>query len=203
MNRIAELRKRAKISQAALGRAIGAAQNTVCNWENGNREPDFNYLQALSDFFGVSIDYLLGREAHESSTPSPDSVKIPVLGRVVAGVPIEAVTDILDYEEIPRAMARNGDYFALKVQGGSMAPEIREGDVVIVRKQDYVDSKDVAIVLVNGRDATIKEVQLSERGIMLIGWNVSEFQPHFYTSEEVATLPVTIVGKVVELRRKF
>lgn len=77
MNRIAELRKAAKISQSALGKIVGAAQNTVCNWENGNREPDFETIQKLADYFHVSVDYLLGRDdtKNDPATEYSDEVK--------------------------------------------------------------------------------------------------------------------------------
>lgn len=65
MNKIAMLRKQKGISQAKLGEIIGAAQNTVCNWENGNREPDNEMLTKLSKYFDVSTDYLLNNELEE------------------------------------------------------------------------------------------------------------------------------------------
>lgn len=74
---------------------------------------------------------------------------------------MEAVENILDYEEISEDMARQGDYFALQIKGDSMEPRIKEGDVVIVRKQPDVESGEVAIVLVNGDEATIKKCKNS------------------------------------------
>jgi len=67
MNRITELRKNKKISQKELGELLGVAQNTVCNWENGRREPEYEMLLKLANFFGVSTDYLLGNSDSESS----------------------------------------------------------------------------------------------------------------------------------------
>lgn len=91
--------------------------------------------------------------------PAGRGVRIPVLGRVVAGIPIEAVEEILDYEEITPELAATGEFFALKIRGHSMEPRMMEGDVVIVRKQEDVESGDVAIVLVNGNEATVKRVK--------------------------------------------
>lgn len=129
-------------------------------------------------------------------------ISIPVLGSVPAGIPLEAITDVLDYEEISPALAAHGEYFALKIKGNSMAPRICDGDVVIVKKESTIDNGDVAIIMVNGNEATCKEVQFSKAGITLVGWNVTEFQPIFYTREDVETLPVRIVGRVVEVRIK-
>ena len=99
-------------------------------------------------------------------------------------------------------MAASGDYFALRIKGNSMAPRICDGDVVIIKKETAVESGDVAIVLVNGNEATCKEVQFSKAGMTLVGWNVADFSPMFYTREEIETLPVRILGRVVEARIK-
>mgnify|MGYP002750313270 CR=1 FL=1 len=137
-----------------------------------------------------------------NSTNSRHGVKIPVLGQVQAGIPIDAVQDILDYEEITEDMAAHGEYFALQVRGSSMEPRMREGDVVIVRQQPEVENGETAIILVNGNDATIKRVRKSSEGIMLVPTN-PVFEPIFYNNEEIEELPVVILGKVVELRAKF
>ncbi len=127
---------------------------------------------------------------------------IPVLGTVRAGIPIEAVENIIDYEEISEDMARQGEFFALQIKGDSMEPKISEGDVVIVRKQSDVDSGNIAIVLVNGEEATIKKIQKFDGGINLIPSNPS-YDVRTYTNDQIESLPVQILGKVVELRAKF
>lgn len=84
-----------------------------------------------------------------------------------------------------------------------MEPRILDGDVVIVKKQEDVESGDVAIVLVNGNEATVKRVKKQKNGITLIANNISVYEPHYYSNEEIEDLPVRILGKVVELRGKF
>ena len=74
--------------------------------------------------------------------------------------------------------------------------------MVIVRKQDDCDNGDLAVVLVSGEDATVKRIKKSAAGIMLIPNNPA-FEPMFFSNEEIEALPVTILGKVVELRAKF
>lgn len=203
--RLKELRERSGYSQYSFADKFGVAQSTVGNWESGKREPNFETMQRLANFFGVSIDYLLGRESAPGGPPAPSrpgSQWIPVLGRVAAGTPIEAVEDILDYEEIDAQTASSGDHFALQIKGQSMEPKISDGDVVIVRKQDDCDSGDVAVVLVNGDEATVKRIKKEPAGIMLIPSNPS-YEPKFYSNDQVASLPVRIIGKVIELRAKF
>lgn len=171
--------------------------------------PTLEKMKAIASAMGMSLDEMLkalntNQPVVVSSKPqSARGVRIPVLGRVVAGIPIEAITDIIDYEEIPAQMAKSGTYFALQVKGRSMEPTLHEGDVVIVRQQPEVENGEIAIVLVNGNDATVKEVKEGPDGLTLIGHNVGVYSPHFYNRQEIEDLPIRIIGKVVELRRKF
>lgn len=84
-----------------------------------------------------------------------------------------------------------------------MEPRFNEGDVVIVRKQSDVDSGAIAIVRVNGDEATMKIVKKSPEGITLIATNPDVFLPQFYSNEQIENTPVEIIGKVIELRAKF
>lgn len=203
MNRIAELRKAKNISQSKLGKIIGVAQNTVCNWENGNREPDQHSLAKLAEYFNVSIDYLIGHISNTPGTQKPSgSILIPVLGKVAAGLPVFANEEILDYEEITPKMAASGEYFALQIRGDSMEPKISDGDVVIVRQQNDCETGDIVVVLINGDEATVKRIKKIPEGIMLVADNPN-YGPWFYSNKEIETLPVTIIGRVVELRAKF
>lgn len=201
VNRIKELRNVKQIKQIDLCKKLGVTQGALSSWENEKYEPDINSLKKLSEFFNVSIDYLLGR-SDTSSTHDSHGIRIPVLGKIVAGIPIEAVEEILDYEEITPELASSGEYFALRIKGNSMEPKISEGDVIIVRKQDYADNGDTAIVLVNGDEATVKKIRKSPDGISLIPNNPS-YDIIFYSNKEIEDLPVRIIGKVIELRAKF
>ena len=200
MNRIAELRKKNGISQAQLGKVLGVAQNTISNWENGNREPDNESLRKMSALFDVSINYILG--ADEQSVSSASGVWIPVLGTVAAGIPLEAIENVVGREEITAEMARAGKHVALRIHGDSMEPKFSDGDVVIVRLQPEVENGEIAIVFVNGDEATCKKIKKTPEGVMLISLNPA-YEPMFYSAREVEELPVRIFGKVVELRAKF
>lgn len=101
---------------------------------------------------------------------------------MAAGTPIEAVEDILDYEEIDAKTAASGEYFALQIKGQSMEPKISDGDVVIVRQQSVCNSGDIAVVLVNGDEATVKRIKKRPEGIMLIPSNPA-YEPMFYSKE--------------------
>ena len=200
MNRFREQRLLAGFkSQGDLAKHLFVNQTAVSQWERGVTIPSPPILLKLSQIYGVSTDYLLGNDA---PTETGKGVKIPVLGDVAAGVPIEAVENIVDYEEIDVALAATGEFFGLRVKGASMAPRILEGDVVIVRKQDDAETGDTAVVLVNGDSATVKKIKKMPDGIQLIPSNPA-YDPMYYTAAEVEALPVRIIGRVVELRGKF
>ena len=204
--RLKQLRNERGISQRQLAEFLKVAPSTISMYENGQREPNFEVLESLADFFNVDLNYLLGKTNKTTKiildSESSKGIKIPVLGTVPAGIPITAVEDILDYEEIPKSWENQGEFFGLKIKGDSMYPTLENGDVVIVKKQSTADNGDTVIVMVNGDDATCKRYERSETGIMLIP-NNSAYNPVFYTNEEIEALPLTIIGKVVELRRKF
>lgn len=202
MNRFREQRIKAGFrSQADLAKVLFVNQTAVSQWERGVTTPSSQLLIKLANLYGVTTDYLLGKEplANESS----GGKWIPVLGDVAAGIPIEAVEDIVDYEEIDAALAATGDFFGLRIKGSSMEPRIREGDVVIVRKQDDADTGDTAVVMVNGDSATVKRIKKEPDGSLWLLPNNPAYDPQHFSSAEIEDKPVHIIGKVVELRGKF
>jgi repressor LexA len=189
------------LSQQRLANKLGVSRSTVAMWETGKSQPDNSLLLKSAQILNVSVDELLGNES--APQKSDNAIKVPVLGYVAAGIPIEQIEDILDYEELdPERFNPNCEYFALKIRGDSMQPRIMDGDVVIVRKQPSVESGEIAIVCVNGEEATCKQVRKHEDGLSLISLNQS-YAPMYFTPKEVAEKPVTILGKVIELRGKF
>lgn len=198
---IKQARMKAQISQDELAKRLGyKSRSTIAKIESGENDLTQKKVAAFAKALNVSIDFLMDGNGNENNS---QRVRIPVLGRIVAGIPLEAIEEIEDYEEIPRKMAASGEFFALRIKGRSMEPKLTEGDIVIVRKQEDVDSGDTAIVLVNGDEATVKQIKKTEAGIMLIGFNVEVYQPHFYSNEQIEALPVRIIGKVVESRHKW
>lgn len=194
MNPFKEMRMQHGFTQALLARRLGVNQTAISQWERGVTTPSPALLLKLCDLYGTSADYLLGREAHRGRA-------IPVLGQVQAGLPVEAVEDVLDYEEIPGDLADRGDFFALRIRGDSMEPRMREGDVVIVRRQATADTGDIVVALI-GEEATIKRLKKRGDGLMLIAFN-PEYEPLFYTNQQIRELPVQLLGRVVELRAKL
>ncbi len=206
MNSLRDLRKKSSQTQDDIAKFLKITRGAYANIEGGKREPDFATISALADYFGVTVDFLLGRSAVvPSDRPAPTrpgSQWIPVLGQVVAGAPLEAVEEVLDYEEIDAKTAAQGDHFALKIKGDSMEPALIPGDVVIVRKQPACENGDIVVAIVNGDEATVKKIKKGPEGLILISNNPA-YEPMFYTISEIENLPVKILGKVIESRRMY
>ena len=186
------------MSMSELARRVGIAKSAISRYFNGTRELPLNRIGDFASALHTTPNFLLGVTEDMNS----QGIKIPVLGTVAAGIPISAVEDILDYEEIPQSWENQGEFFGLRIKGDSMQPKMDDGDVVIVRQQSDANSGDTVIALVNGDDATCKKLQKTENGIMLVSTNPN-YLPMFFTNEEIVTKPVVILGKVVELRSKF
>lgn len=192
---IKQLRVAKDMGQLDLAEALGVSQQTVSTWENGTRTPSKKYVSEMAKLFNVHTDYILS-----GKQPVVAVIKIPVIGEIRAGQPIYAVQNIIDYEEISPDMT--GDYFALRVRGDSMAPRIIEGDTVICEKGAAYNSGDVCVVLIDGENATLKKVEMKPFGIMLVPFN-SAYEPQYYTVAEISELPVSVIGKVIELRGRL
>ena len=192
-----------------VSKDTGVSTATLTSWKQGIYTPKNEKLQKIADYFDVDLDYLLGTTTTRKAAKAAvldvirkKATKVPVLGSVPAGIPLEAIEDVIDYEEIDEDTAKKGEYFGLKIKGSSMYPMIMEDDVEIVRKQDTIESGQIGIVMVNGDEATCKKVVIRDGGIMLVGQN-PEFIPLYYSAEEIETKPVRIIGRVVEIRRSL
>lgn len=197
--RLKTLRIQRKMTQSELAKKIYISQPAYSKYEVGTASPNPETLSKIADALDVSVDYLLGSD---SQPARPGYIRVPVLGRVSAGIPIDAIEEVIDWEDISAEAAGDGEYFGLQIKGHSMEPKISDGDVVIVRRQPDVDSGDIAVVLVNGDDATVKRIKKSPQGVTLIPSNPA-YEPMYYTNTEIESLPVQILGRVVELRAKF
>lgn len=162
---------------------------------------DKGLVKAIHGSGVILEDNLKFYNAPDGFLPLPVQ-QIPVLGSIPAGVPIEAVEDIIGYEEIPADWLKGGrEYFALRIKGDSMYPDYQDGDIVIVRKQSTCDSGDDCVVIINETDATLKRVHKLPDGIELEAIN-RMYGRRKYTYDEIKSIPIAILGVVVELRRK-
>lgn len=197
--------------QADLVEKTGISKGVLSSYLSGRYSPKQTNTYLIARALNVSEAWLMGADVPmERSAASSvsrqagkrKSIAIPVYGRVAAGIPLEMIDDIIDFEEIPEDMASLGEYFALQIHGASMEPRMKEGDVVIVRQQEDAETGEIIIVTINGTDATCKRLKKYHDGIELISTNPS-YETMFFSEKEILEKPVRILGKVVELRAKF
>ena len=118
MIRLKESRSSIGYSQQKLAEKIGVSRSTIAMWETGGSQPDNEALVKLSSVLDVSIDYLLGQTPNQAVKPASTAVRINVYGSVPAGIPIAAIEDIVDWEEIPSSVTTGGqEYIGLRVRG--------------------------------------------------------------------------------------
>lgn len=189
------------IKASHVAKATAIPPSTFTDWKKGRSKPKADKIKKIADYLNVNKDWLEG----VSDNPVVQTKKgniINVLGDVAAGIPIEAVENIIDTEEIPQQLANTGEFFGLRIKGDSMQPTICEGDTVIVKKQNDAESGDIVIALVNGDSATCKKLVKYDEGISLVSFNPM-YEPMIFNKKDIKTKPVKIIGKVVENRRKF
>ena len=204
--RIKELR--ADIKQKDLASAIGVSVASLSAYEKNTNEPPLSVIIQLSEFFGVTTDYLLGNSPVRHGSMEIQSVNddryipIPVIGVVAAGYQALADTNIIGYELVSSDILNDGfEYAWLKVKGDSMYPLIMDGDLVLVRLQDEIDSGDLAVVIVDEEDGVIKRVQYSTNKVTLVSENAEKFPPRVFEKADISRL--RIWGKAIDLKRKL
>lgn len=199
---IKRLREERGLSQDSLAKLTGYTdRSSIAKIEKGLVDLQQSKIELFAKALGTSAKDLVGWEDDEKPLPTKGII-VNVLGRVAAGIPIEAIEDVIDTEEISEEMAKTGEFFGLQIHGDSMEPKFSDGDVVIVRKQNDAESDDIVIAMVNGDDATCKRLKKYKDGIALISTNPA-YDPMYFSKEEIETKPVRILGRVVELRAKF
>lgn len=196
MNRISELRNKKSLSQAQLGKLVGAAQNTVSNWENGNRIPDYEMLQMLSNIFDCSVEYIMGKENEEQKIKNIYTIKkkkIPLLGEIACGQPIFASEDRESY--VMAGTDINAD-FCLKARGDSMiGARIMDGDIIFIKQMPMVNNGDIAAIIIED-EATLKRVYYyPEKAKLILQAENPKYEPLVYIGEELNE--IRILGKAV------
>lgn len=204
-NVLKSLRKSKGLTQDELAKRLKISRSTIGMYENGSREPDFETIELIADFFNVDIDYLLGRT--DKTTYIPDHIPIsefhtiPLFADVAGGLPL-LMDDRIVGEVAVTGIPDNGEYFALTVRGQSMEPKIMDGDIVVVHQQQDVDNGDIAIITIDGESATCKRLYTYADHISLLSINPA-CEPMEFSREQIEDLPVHVYGKVVQLVRRF
>lgn len=207
-------RREHKLSMMDFARASGLSKTYIWMLEknynpSSGKEvtPTIESIQKAAKGMFMTFDQLFEKIGDDVMVTLDDSivgkkaVRIPVLGKVAAGIPISAVEDVLDYEDISDELARTGSFFALKIKGDSMSPKIENGSIVIVRQQDDAESGNIVVAIINGDDAVCKKLVKSQNGITLVSINTT-YDPLYFSNSDIEEVPVKIIGKVVEIRTR-
>lgn len=174
---------------------LGIKQSTFSDWYLGKRIPRMNVIFQLAEYFKVDIRDLIDEPKLNRGN------RIPIFAKIPAGIPIELIEDIVDYEELDSKMfIGDKEYFGVRVSGDSMYPEYRDKDILIVQKTSDCESGQDCIVMINGNDGTFKRVKKTEEGIILQPLNPN-YEIKFYSNKEIEELPIKIIGIVKEIRR--
>ena len=190
------------IKPIELSEKTGIDKSKISSYMSGRYKAKQDGVYLLAQALNVSEVWLMGYDVPMESIPIKkiDKIKIPVLGRVKAGYDYLAQENIIGYESIDN-VSDPENYYALQVTGDSMEPLFSDGDIAIVHKQDDFDSGNTCIILVNGDEATVKKVVKMDDGIDLIAMNPYYPVRHF-TKNEMNEIPVKVIGKVVEARKR-
>lgn len=201
---IKRLREEKGMSQDTLAKLTGYTdRSSITKIEKGQVDLQQSKIELFAKALGTTARELVGWENKPLTEKIKSGVIINVLGSVAAGIPIDAVEDIIDEEEVTEDMARQGKLFGLRIKGQSMEPNICDGDTVIVKEQPDAENGETVVVLINGNEATCKKLYKYDDGSIRLVPNNPAYSPKLYTLDDITSLPVTIIGKVIELRRKF
>ena len=203
--RLKALRTSKGLSQADFSRQVNTSKSSINMYERGEREPSFEMLERIADYFNVDMDFLLGKSdiANRNQLsnlsapmlPYNPTRKIPILGRISAGLPLYAEEHIEGYTYTE--LNGGAEYFALRVTGDSMtAARIYDGDTLIVRRQDIVENGQIAVVIVGDDEATVKRFYRDGKQITLMPQSTNHIhQPQVYDSSQTR---IRVIGLVVK-----
>lgn len=180
-------------TQREVAEALDVTPQAINTWILGKNLPRIGKIQRIADYFGVPKSALL-----DEYSDKPTPVIVPILGKVAAGLPISAITDITGYVFSSASLAAGGDLFALRIKGDSMMPRIFDGDVVVCRQVTEAESGDIVIARIDHDDATCKKLRLLRDGIELVPLNAS-YPVLFFSADEIADGKAEIIGKAVEV----
>ena len=203
------LRLQAGMTQEDLAKKLDKDYSTIGKWELGQRSPIMTDVIRIAELFNISLEKLIGQsiiyDNAEQIELDSNTIKIPVLGSIKAGIPIEAQQDIKEYIEIPKNWTRGGkSFYGLYISGDSMFPKYENKDIVIFEQTDdyqIANGKDCA-VMVNGDDATFKKVFLDNEGITLQPYNTM-YPAMRFNREQIENKPVRIIGIAREKRTRL
>lgn len=195
-----EYRNLSGLSLDDLQKRTGIPKSTLSRYEsNPNQKIDIKAFSEIARVLQIPSSVIEGIWIDENSVPVGKEIKLPVLGRVCAGNGILAEQNIIGVETADSRYG-TGEYFYLCVSGNSMSPQINSGDMVLVKRQEYAESGDVAVVMIDREDGMLKKVITDEGCIKLLSFN-PYYPEMIFKKEEMRR--VSFIGKVIESKRKW
>jgi len=159
------------LTQKELADMIGAKHNSISNWENDQNKPDPDLIELICGVLDITPNYLFRSDTDSSVfnypgvIPTPRMIKKPLLGAIACGDPILAVENLDGYVDTPEGIHCD---FALRCKGDSMVgARIHDGDVVYIRLQDDIETGEIAAVIIDEEDVTLKRVYKLDHGMIL------------------------------------
>ena len=199
---ISKYMKMSNMSRRDLSEKLNVAYTTVTDWVNGVSYPRIDKIEMMSNLWDIQKSDLVedGTRIVHNVTPT---INIPVVNSVSAGMPTYNETDVIDYIAVMNTSIKNDkEYFGLIVSGDSMDLEFKDGDIVVVEKDAQVENGDIAVVAVNGYDATVKRIKKDyDKNVLILLPESSnrEHQAQVYSMND----DVHIIGKVVGMNRSY
>ena len=200
---IKKLREEHKLTQEEFGKIAGVSDKAVSTWELGSKIPRMGTIQKISEYFNIPKSAILDDAPAENSNIAyiiKDNIyNIPLFGSVSAGFGAYASDEVLDYiPTVIRNPYEERETLAIRVAGDSMYPKIEDGDIIVVHKQESVDSGSIAVVLLDGDEGLVKRVEYGPGWIDLISIN-PEYPPKHFKGAEVMRLRVLgLVRQIVK-----
>ena len=195
------LRKENNLGQADLARILNYNTfSTVQKWEEGSGYPRVDTLIRIAEYFNVSIDNLLYSDYSRKVTPV---VPVPIIGIVKGGYGYYPRQELYGYEYVSQGENKGAEYFYLRVVGDSMVDfRIADGDIAYIRSQNTVDNDDIAVVLTDEDEVTLKKVRFDKKGMYLIPGN-EKYETRFFSNEDIAEMNIRILGKLIHTKIMF
>ncbi|MFL8888651.1 LexA family protein [Helcococcus kunzii] len=197
--KLKNIREELGYTQNELAKKLNLSKSAISMYERDERTPSIEILLEYAKLFDVSLDYISNINSKNVMQEGLDYARINVYGEVPAGIPIEAIEDIQDFEDISfKEFDKNKEYIGLKVKGDSMYPKYLHGDTIIIEVTPCFNNGDEVVVYINGYNATLKKIiQNSDGSITLMPLN-QNYAPRTYG---IGDEPITVLGVVKQIRR--
>lgn len=192
---IKDYKYRFQLTNDEIAQKLGVTKSTVSRWISGDvKRIQDDTLKRLNELLGYDVEPIIkGTSMH---------LKRPILGYVKAGYDMYGENNYMGEEEVTEEDFYKGDYF-LQIQGDSMTGSgIMDGDLALIKQCSYASTGDIAVVMIGGEEVTVKRI-IKKPDMLILEATNPLVENRYFSNEEVATLPVHIIGKVVYTKTYF